>query len=79
MLTVGLLAAAVIGLAFARLSVRSGWRLALGSAGALMAVSGFDMAFATTSWLVFAAGVTGMLGAYSVDLTVPIPRSRRRC
>ncbi len=67
-ITIGLLAAALTGLAFARLSVQIGRRNALSAAGVLMAVSGLDLAFATSVWLLLAAGITGMLGAASNDL-----------
>jgi MFS family permease len=67
-ITIGLLAAALTGLGFARLSVQIGRRNALSAAGLLMAVSGIDLAFAASVWLLLAAGVTGMLGAASNDL-----------
>ncbi len=67
-LTIGLLAGALFGLATAAASVRIGRRKTLAIAGILMAVTGIDLAFATAPWLLGLAGITGMLGAASVDL-----------
>lgn len=67
-LTIGLLAGALFGLAAAAASARIGRRLTLAIAGLLMAVTGIDLAVATTPWLLGLAGITGMLGAASVDL-----------
>ncbi|HSO93521.1 MAG TPA: MFS transporter, partial [Candidatus Dormibacteraeota bacterium] len=67
-LTVGLLAGAVFGLAAAAASARIGRRWTLALAGILMTLTGIDLAFATTPWLLGLAGITGMLGAASVDV-----------
>ncbi|MDQ6883535.1 MAG: MFS transporter [Candidatus Dormibacteraeota bacterium] len=67
-LTIGLLAGALFGLAAAAASARIGRRLTLSIAGLLMAVTGIDLALASAPWLLGLAGVTGMLGAASVDL-----------
>jgi len=67
-LTVGLLAGALFGLAAAAASARIGRRVTLAAAGILMAVTGADLALATTPWLLGLAGLTGMLGAASVDV-----------
>jgi len=67
-LGIGLAAASVSGLATAYLAARIGRRAALSLCGLLMALTGLDLALATGDvWLV-ASGVTGMLGAASVDL-----------
>lgn len=47
---------------------RIGRRATLAATGLLMAVTGADLAFAAQAWLLVPAGVTGMLGAASVDL-----------
>ena len=62
-LTLALAAATLGGLALAALSARIGRRPGLALCGALMAVSGLDLALPSPSWLLAAAGVTGMLGA----------------
>ena len=67
-LTVGLLAGALFGLAAAAASARIGRRWMLALAGFLMTLTGIDLAFATAPWLLGLAGITGMLGAASVDV-----------
>lgn len=67
-LGVGLIAASLSGLASAALAARVGRRRTLAVAGLLMAVTGIDLAVATQAWLLILAGLTGMLGAASVDL-----------
>jgi MFS family permease len=67
-LGLGLAAASLSGLASASLAARFGRRRALSMAGLLMAVTGLDLALAgSPAWLIV-AGLTGMLGAASVDL-----------
>lgn len=67
-LTAGLLSGALFGLAAAAASARIGRRWTLAIAGILMTLTGIDLAVATAPWLLGLAGVTGMLGAASVDL-----------
>jgi MFS family permease len=67
-LGVGLAAASLSGLASAALASRIGRRETLAVSGLLMTLTGLDLAFATQPFLLVAAGVTGMLGAASVDL-----------
>jgi MFS family permease len=67
-LTIGLLAGAVFGLVTAAASARIGRRWTLAIAGMLMTLTGIDLAFATAPWLLGLAGMTGMLGAASVDV-----------
>lgn len=67
-LGVGLAAASLTGLAAAALSARVGRRATLALVGALMAITGVDLALASEPVLLLLAGVTGMLGASSVDL-----------
>jgi MFS family permease len=67
-LGVGLIAASLSGLASAALAARVGRRRTLAVAGLLMVVTGIDLAVATQAWLLILAGLTGMLGAASVDL-----------
>jgi MFS family permease len=67
-LGIGLIAASLSGLASAALAARVGRRRALTAAGILMALTGLDLAVATQTWELILAGVTGMLGAASVDL-----------
>jgi len=67
-LGVGLAAASLTGLAAVALAARIGRRAALCVVGLLMAVTGLDLAVATEPALLVLAGVTGMLGAASVDL-----------
>ena len=64
----GLAAASLSGLASASLAARFGRRRALSIAGLLMALTGLDLAVATRPELLVVAGLTGMLGAASVDL-----------
>jgi MFS family permease len=67
-LGVGLAAASLSGLASASLAARFGRRRALSIAGWLMALTGLDLALAGQPGLLVAAGLTGMLGAASIDL-----------
>jgi MFS family permease len=67
-LGLGLAAASLSGLASASLAARFGRRRALSIAGWLMALTGLDLALAGQPALLVAAGLTGMLGAASVDL-----------
>jgi MFS family permease len=67
-LGVGLAAASLSGLASAGLAARFGRRRVLAASGILMALTGLDLAFANQSVLLVLAGITGMLGAASVDL-----------
>jgi len=67
-LGIGLAAAALSGLVSASLAARFGRRRALSIAGLLMALTGLDLALAGQPALLVAAGLTGMLGAASVDL-----------
>jgi len=63
-----LLAGALFGLAAAAASARIGRRWTLALAGVLMAVTGIDLALASAPWLLGLAGITGMLGAASIDV-----------
>ena len=67
-LAVGLAAASLSGLASAALAARWGRRAVLSLSGALMAITGLDLAISGTPQLLVAAGATGMLGAASIDL-----------
>jgi len=67
-LGVGLAGASLSGLAGARLAAGIGRRRTLAVSGALMAVTGLDLALATEPALLVASGLTGMLGAASLDL-----------
>jgi len=67
-LGLGLAAASLSGLASASLAARFGRRRALSVAGLLMALTGLDLSLATRPELLVVAGLTGMLGAASVDL-----------
>jgi MFS family permease len=67
-LGVGLAAASLWGLASASLAARVGRRRALSISGLLMTLTGLDLALSGQPGLLVAAGVTGMLGAASVDL-----------
>jgi MFS family permease len=67
-LGLGLAAASLSGLASASLAARFGRRRALSISGLLMALTGLDLALASHPALLIAAGLTGMLGAASVDL-----------
>jgi MFS family permease len=66
-LSIGLVAASLTGLASAAASARIGRRRTLALVGALMALTGLDLALARAPVLLVFAGVTGMLGAASVD------------
>lgn len=67
-LGIGLAAASLSGLASATLAARWGRRRVLALSGVLMALTGLDLALATAPVLLILGGVTGMLGAASVDL-----------
>jgi MFS family permease len=67
-LGLGLAAASLSGLASAALASRIGRRQTLALSGILMALTGLDLALAIHPVLLVAAGLTGMLGAASVDL-----------
>jgi MFS family permease len=67
-LGIGLAAASLSGLASASLASRVGRRRTLAAAGVLMTLTGVDLALASQPALLVAAGLTGMLGAASVDL-----------
>jgi MFS family permease len=67
-LGIGLAAASLSGLASASLASRFGRRLTLSISGLLMALTGLDLALADQPALLVMAGLTGMLGAASVDL-----------
>ncbi len=67
-LGLGLAAASLSGLASASLASRMGRRQTLAVSGVLMTLTGLDLAVATQPALLVAAGLTGMLGAASVDL-----------
>jgi MFS family permease len=67
-LGIGLAAASLTGLGAAALAARFGRRRTLAVAGVLMAVTGADLALAREPALLVLAGITGMLGAASVDL-----------
>ncbi len=64
----GLAAASLSGLATTYLAARVGRRIALSLCGLLMALTGLDLAVATQEVWLIASGLTGMLGAASVDL-----------
>ena len=64
----GLAAASLSGLATTYLAARVGRRIALSLCGLLMALTGLDLAVATQGVWLIASGLTGMLGAASVDL-----------
>jgi MFS family permease len=66
-LGIGLAAAALTGLGSAAASARFGRRRTLAAVGLLMALTGLDLALAHPPWLLILAGLTGMLGAASVD------------
>lgn len=66
-LSIGLAAASLTGLASAAASARIGRRRTLAVVGVLMGLSGLDLALARAPALLVMAGVTGMLGAASVD------------
>jgi MFS family permease len=67
-LGLGLAAASLSGLGSAWLAQRIGRRRTLALSGALMTLTGLDLALATSPALLVIAGLTGMLGAASVDL-----------
>jgi MFS family permease len=66
-LGIGLAAASLSGLASAAIATRWGRRAALAISGALMALSGLDLALATSPTFLVLSGITGMLGAASID------------
>ena len=67
-LGVGLAAASLVGLGAVLFAARFGRRATLAATGLLMAVTGLDLALSTQPALLVLSGVTGMLGAASVDL-----------
>jgi MFS family permease len=67
-LTVALLSAAITGVLAATLASRAGRRITLAVAGALMALTGLDLAVSSSTLLLALAGITGMLGAANVDI-----------
>ena len=67
-LGLGLAAASLSGLVAAWAAARIGRRATLAACGLLMAVTGLDLALASSPVLLVLAGVPGMLGAASVDL-----------
>ena len=67
-LGVGLAAASLSGLGSAAVAARFGRRRTLAIAGALMTLTGLDLALSHQPVLLVLAGITGMLGAASVDL-----------
>lgn len=64
----GLASASLMGLFSVAVAARLGRRRALAVVGVLMAVTGLDLGLATDHLLLILAGLTGMLGAASVDL-----------
>ncbi len=64
----GLAAASLSGLAAAWSAARFGRRVTLAACGVLMAATGIDLALSSNPALLVASGLTGMLGAASVDL-----------
>jgi MFS family permease len=66
-LGVGLAAASLAGLGSAALAARVGRRRTLAAVGVLMAATGVDLALARDAVPLILSGVTGMLGAASVD------------
>ena len=66
-LGIGLAAASLTGLGSAALAARLGRRWTLAVSGVLMALAGLDLASAREPVLLMLSGVTGMLGAASVD------------
>ena len=67
-LGLGLAASSLSGLAAAWAAARIGRRATLAVCGLLMALTGLDLALASSPLLLVLAGVPGMLGAASVDL-----------
>jgi MFS family permease len=67
-LGVGLAASSLSGLLSASLAARFGRRRTLSISGLLMALTGLDLALADQPALLVLAGLTGMLGAASIDL-----------
>lgn len=67
-LGIAVAAASLTGLASAALASNLGRRRVLAGIGLLMALTGFDIAFAPAPALLVLSGITGMLGASSVDL-----------
>ena len=75
-LGVGLAAASLTGLASVAVAARAGRRVTLAIVGLLMAVTGLDLALATQPALLVLAGLTGMLGAASLNFWTISPVSR---
>lgn len=67
-LGLGLASASLSGLASASLAAKFGRRRTLSISGLLMALTGMDLALADQPALLVIAGLTGMLGAASIDL-----------
>ena len=67
-LGIGLATASLSGLVAAWAAARFGRRATLAACGLLMAVTGLDLALASSPVLLVLAGVPGMLGAASIDL-----------
>ncbi|TME16600.1 MAG: MFS transporter [Chloroflexi bacterium] len=67
-LAIGLGAGALSGLVAAPLSRRLGRRPVLALTGVLMLMTGVDLAFAHSPWLLLPAGLTGMLGGAGLDV-----------
>ncbi len=65
---IGLASSSLTGLAAVAITASLGRRWTLSLVGLLMALTGLDLALATQPPLLVLAGVTGMLGAASVDL-----------
>lgn len=67
-LGLGLAAASLSGLWSAWVASQIGRRGTLAICGALMALTGLDLALARSPWMLVVAGLTGMMGVASVDL-----------
>ncbi|HZU59589.1 MAG TPA: MFS transporter [Solirubrobacteraceae bacterium] len=67
-LAVGLAAASLTGLLTVMVASRLSRRATLAAIGALMSLCGLDLALAGPFWLLVLSGLTGMMGAASVDL-----------
>src|SRR5215831_3825315 len=66
-LGIGIAASSLTGLGSAALAARWGRRRTLALVGVLMSATGLDLAFASEPALLVLSGLTGMLGAASVD------------
>src|SRR5438270_7359673 len=76
-LAIGLGAGALSGLVAAPLSRRLGRRPVLALTGVLMLMTGVDLAFAHSPWLLLPAGLTGMLGGRGSTSAPSSPWSSR--